>query len=226
MRKIIVIIALVFSCMPVVRAQEVNNEWSNLGLKMGVGAYSFYGDELKNPRPMLGYVAGLYYHSPLEKGRFHVQTGLDLRFRGGNFDNANPGDTATNTAYTKISLVSLDLPVQLLISTNLNKQREALFITLGANASYLMRSVVYVGPNKIPLNQAEYMQTWDNLPLKPIELMLSVGVQQRLVTVGYAFSLNVGIRNLNDNFQIQGLSPATGNGLYIGTWSLEAALLF
>ena len=57
MRKIIVIIALVFSCIPVIRAQEVNNEWSNLGLKMGVGAYSFYGYELKNPRPMLGYVA-------------------------------------------------------------------------------------------------------------------------------------------------------------------------
>ena len=83
-----------------------------------------------------------------------------------------------------------------------------------------------MGPNKIPLNQAEYMQTWDNLPLKPIELMLSVGVQQRLVTVGYSFSLNVGISNLNDNFKIQGVSPVTGNGLYIGTWSLEAALLF
>jgi len=226
MRKFALTILAFFSLWISATAQESTNDWSNLGLKMGIGAYSFYGDELKNPRPMFGYVAGLYYHSPLEKGRFHLQTGLDIRFRGGNFANAREGDTAIGTAYTKISLVSLDLPVQLLISTNLEKQREALFVTLGAQASYLMRSVLYVGPDQIPLNQSVYMQTWDNLPLKPIEVLLSVGVQQRFVTVGYAISLNMGITNLNDNFLIQGISPASGNGLGIGTWSLEASLLF
>jgi len=226
MRKFALTILAFFSLWISATAQESTNDWSNLGLKMGIGAYSFYGDELKNPRPMFGYVAGLYYHSPLEKGRFHLQTGLDLRFRGGNFANAREGDTAIGTAYTKISLVSLDLPVQLLISTNLEKQREALFVTLGAQASYLLRSVLYVGPDQIPLNQSVYMQTWDNLPLKPIELLLSLGVQQRFVTVGYAISLNMGITNLNDNFLIQGISPASGNGLGIGTWSLEASLLF
>lgn len=226
MRKFALTILAFFSLWISATAQESTNDWSNLGLKMGIGAYSFYGDELKNPRPMFGYVAGLYYHSPLEKGRFHLQTGLDIRFRGGNFANAREGDTAIGTAYTKISLVSLDLPVQLLISTNLEKQREALFVTFGAQASYLLRSVLYVGPDQIPLNQSVYMQTWDNLPLKPIELLLSVGVQQRFVTVGYAISLNMGITNLNDNFLIQGISPASGNGLGIGTWSLEASLLF
>lgn len=226
MKKTSILILAILAFYGRVTAQEGANDLSNLGLKMGVGAYSFYGDELKNPRPMLGYVAGLYYHNPLEKGRFHYQAGLDLRFRGGSFKNAQPGDTATNTAYTQISLVSVDVPLQLLISTNLKKQREALFITMGATASYLFRSVVYVGPNKIPLNQSQYMQTWDNLPLKPVEVLLSVGVQQRFVTVGYSVNLNVGIRNLNDNFLIQGISPATGNGLHIGTWSLEASLLF
>ena len=226
MRKFALTILAFFSLWISATAQESTNDWSNLGLKMGIGAYSFYGDELKNPRPMFGYVAGLYYHSPLEKGRFHLQAGLDIRFRGGNFANAREGATAIGTAYTKISLVSLDLPVQLLISTNLEKQREALFVTLGAQASYLLRSVLYVGPDQIPLNQSVYMQTWDNLPLKPIELLLSVGVQQRFVTVGYAISLNMGITNLNDNFLIQGISPASGNGLGIGTWSLEASLLF
>ena len=226
MRKFALTILAFFSLWISATAQESTNDWSNLGLKMGIGAYSFYGDELKNPRPMFGYVAGLYYHSPLEKGRFHLQTGLDIRFRGGNFANAREGDTTIGTAYTKISLVSLDLPVQLLISTNLEKQREALFVTLGAQASYLMRSVLYVGPDQIPLNQSVYMQTWDNLPLKPIELLLSMGVQQRFVTVGYAISLNMGITNLNDNFLIQGISPASGNGLGIGTWSLKTSLLF
>ncbi len=226
MKKLTLIFAAFWILSIPLKAQDGNNDWSNLGLKMGVGAYSFFGDELKNPRPMLGYVTGLYYHSPLEKGRFHVQTGLDLRFRGGNFANGLSGDSGVNTAYTKISLVSLDLPLNLLISTNLSKKREALFVTLGATASYLMRSVLYVGPNKIPLNQSEYMQTWDNLPLKPLEILLSAGVQQRFANVGYSVNMNIGLRNLNDNFKIEGINPATGMGGYIGTWSLEAAFVF
>lgn len=210
----------------IAKAQEVSEEWSNLGLKMGIGAYSFYGEELKNPTPMLGYVAGLYYHTPMKKGRFHAQTGLDIRFRGGNFNNAKPTDTAINSAYTKISLVTLDIPLQLLISTNPSKKEEALCVVLGANASYLFRSVLYTGPNKIPLNQSEYMQTWNKLPLAPIEFQLSAGIQQRGPVVGYSVSINAAVNNLNNNFQVQGISPVTGNGLYIGTWSIEAALLF
>jgi hypothetical protein len=109
---------------------------------------------------------------------------------------------------------------------NPSKKEEALCMVLGVNASYLFRTVMYTGPNKIPLNQAEYMQTWDKLPLNPIELQLSFGVQQRGPVVGYSIMLHAAVNNLNNNFKVDGISPATGNGLYIGTWSLEAALLF
>ncbi len=207
-------------------AQSSSNNSSNFGLKMGVGLYQFYGEELKNPMPMLGYVAGIYYHDPLKKGRFHYQAGLDVRFRGGNFNNAKSTDTAVNQAYTSISLVTVDLPLKVLISTDPNKGRKAMFITAGVTPSYIMRSVLYVGPNKVPLNQEVFIQQWDNLPLKPIEILGSIGVQKMSENYGYAIDLNVGINSLNDNFKVEGVSPVTGSGLRISTLALEASLIF
>lgn len=219
------LLTLVFSMWNALQAQSSKNT-SNFGLKMGAGLYQFYGEELKSPTPMMGYVAGIYYHDPLKKGMVHYQAGLDVRFRGGNFNNAKDSDTAINTAYTSISLVTVDVPLQVLVSTNPQKGSKALFITGGVIPSYIIRSVLYVGPNKVPLNQEEYIQTWDNLPLKPLEVLATLGVQKMKDNFGYTIGLNVGINSLNDNFKVEGVAPVTGNGLRISTMALEASLIF
>ena len=96
----------------------------NYGLKMGMGINSMYGGKLQNPRPTIGFMAGLYIHSNPEKKRspFGLQSGIDLRMRGSNFANGKIGDTAINRAYTKISIMSLDVP--LLVNYRLSKQRD------------------------------------------------------------------------------------------------------
>jgi hypothetical protein len=228
MKKIGFVLAIVLGALAPLRGQEAASEWSNFGLKMGMGAYSFFGGELKNPTPLLGYVTGVYYQTPTDKGMVHFQTGLDVRFRGGNFNNAREQDTAINTAYTKISLVSLDLPVQCLISLEPRKKQEAMFLALGVQASYLFRSVMYLGPNKLPMNRSVYLQQWDKLPLEPIDFQAHIGIQQRGPVVGYSVMLNASVRSLNKNnaFEVNGINPTTGNGLFIGTWSIEAALIF
>ncbi len=198
----------------------------NYGMKMGIGFHSFHGEELKNPTPTLGYVAGLYIHDNLAKGRVNYQAGLDIRFRGSNFDNANTGDTAINTAYTKIGLVSLDMPLMILYSLDPSKKEKAPFLTLGVQLSYILRSTVYIGPNKIPLNSKVYTQTWDNLPLKPIDIQASIGFQQKVADVGFQVNLTFGLSNLNNNFKIDNISPVTGTGKSIGTWGLEGAIIF
>ena len=101
-----------------------------------------------------------------------------------------------------------------------------MFITAGFTPSYIIRSVLYVGPNKVPLNQEVFIQQWDNLPLKPIEILGSIGVQKMNENYGYAIDLNVGINSLNDNFKVEGVSPVTGSGLRISTLALEASLIF
>ncbi len=215
-----------------VKAQAGNQEDDlNIGLRMGLGAYSFYGGELKNAVPTIGYLAGLYIHDDLKKGRFHYQGGLDIRFRGGNFTNPSKLDTAKNQAYSKISMVTLDMPLSLLISLKPSERREAPFLVLGVTPSYILRSVMYVGPDKIPYNHFvdpnnSHEDTWDNLPLKPLEVLMHIGYQQKMEDYGYSIGVNLGVSDLNDNFFVKGVAPVTGTGKRISTFSIEAAFIF
>jgi len=227
----------------------------NYGLKMGLGINSMYGGKLQKPRPTVGFMAGLYIHSNPEKkpSPWGFQSGLDLRMRGSNFANAKATDTAINSAYTKISLMSLDLP--LLVNYRLSKQRDKQIKQLqaGVQLAYNFNSVLYVGPQKRPLATAtetyNSIKEWDRLPLKMYDLQAVVGYQYRGESMGYSMSMKMGLLNLNNNFLLRGLvdtdndgvgdqeveliSPTTdplkekpGTPQMIGTWSLEFALVF
>jgi hypothetical protein len=227
----------------------------NYGLKMGMGINSMYGGKLQNPRPTIGFMAGLYIHSNPEKKRspFGLQSGIDLRMRGSNFANGKTGDTAINRAYTKISIMSLDVP--LLVNYRLSKQRDKQIkqLQFGLQMGYNFNSVLYVGPQKRPLptafNTYNSIKEWDRLPIKLYDLQAVAGYQYRGETLGYSVSMKMGLLNLNDNFVIRGMvdtdndgiedkeieliSPTTdplkekpGTRQMIGTWSLELALVF
>ncbi|MFM7638404.1 MAG: hypothetical protein ACKO67_01625, partial [Bacteroidota bacterium] len=161
--------------------------------------------------------------------------------------------TAINSAYTKISLMSLDLP--LLVNYRLSKQRDKQIKQLqaGVQLAYNFNSVLYVGPQKRPLATAtetyNSIKEWDRLPLKMYDLQAVVGYQYRGESMGYSMSMKMGLLNLNNNFLLRGLvdtdndgvgdqeveliSPTTdplkekpGTPQMIGTWSLEFALVF
>jgi len=209
---------------------SVDREWEkrqNFGLKMGIGFNSMYGGELRNPRPLLGYQTGFFWHGdPTLKRKWDPQLGLDLRLRGSNFANARPTDTVINSAYTRISLISLDAPVLMNIRLKPKVKDQYRCIQVGAVTSLNFRSVIFKGPNRIPAQADVFLDQWENLPLKPIETALHLGYQTRGNSTGVQWSLNVGINNLNDNFVLEGLAPVTGNGLRISTWALQFGLLF
>jgi len=209
-------------------AQLAPQEVSNLGFKMGFGFYSFQSGELVNPRPMLGYTAGFNVHSDFTKmKKLYYQAGLDFTLRGGNFANPEKIDSALNRSYGKITLVTVDFPVSVLIPLKREKKAESPMIKVGLTPSILLRSVVYVGPDRIPLNSQIYQQTWESLPLKQVEFLSHVGYQKKVAEVGYYVGLNFGVNNLNDGkFKIDGIYPATGTGKRISTWSIEAVMLF
>ncbi len=209
-------------------AQMAPQEVSNLGFKMGFGLYSFLPGELVNPRPLLGYTAGFNVHSDFTKKKsLYFQGGLDFTLRGGNFSNPEKIDSAINRAYGKITFVSVDFPISVLLPLNKNKKAASPMIKMGITPSIILKSVVYVGPDRIPLNSSIYQQTWDNLPINSMELLGHVGYQKKVNEVGYYFGLNFGINNLNNgDFKIDGIYPATGSGKRISTWAIEAAMIF
>ncbi|MDA0685761.1 MAG: hypothetical protein O3C22_02905 [Bacteroidetes bacterium] len=209
---------------------SVDREWEkrqNFGLKMGIGLNSMYGGELRNPRPLLGYQTGFFWHGDATlKRKWDPQLGLDLRLRGSNFANARPTDTVINSAYTRISLISLDAPVLINIRLKPKVKDQYRCFQVGAVTSLNFRSVIFKGPNRIPAQADIFLDQWENLPLKPIETALHLGYQTRGNSTGIQWSLNVGINDLNDNFALEGLAPVTGNGLRISTWALQFGLLF
>lgn len=211
---------------------------TNLGLKLGFSASNMFGGELSNPTPLLGYVAGFYLHNKLDKKIIHYQTGIDLRLRGSNFNNVN--DSQQNRAYTRIGIISIDIPLNLLINVGEYTKTNVNHLMVGIQPSYILRSVVYIGADQIPLNSGNYSSTWSNLPLKLFEFAALVGYQHKQEGFGYQLALKVGLNNLNRNFKLQTsetdpvtkvttvypLTPLTGMGKYIGTASLEFSFIF
>ena len=158
-------------------SEEESKDRINLGLKLGTGVGSMYGKELKNPRPLLGFNAGLFFHGKDTMGIANWQTGLEIRFRGSNFANSDSG----NTAYTRLALISIDIPLCL----NLNLQPKSKtgkykVVQIGLITSYLLKSVVYAGPDYIPAQRDNYNKTWSKLPLKPFDLQGIIGYQKRI----------------------------------------------
>jgi hypothetical protein len=141
---------------------------TNFGIKLGISASTMFGGELANPEPLMGYVAGIYYHNKLDKKLIHYQTGLDLRLRGSNFNNVN--ETQENRTYSRIGIISVDIPLNLLIKVGEFTKVKANHIMFGIQPGYIFRSVVYIGADQMPLNSGNFSSTWDNLPLKNIEL--------------------------------------------------------
>ncbi len=211
---------------------------TNFGIKLGISASTMFGGELANPTPLLGYVAAIYYHSKLDKKLIHYQTGLDLRLRGSNFNNVN--DSQSNRAYTRIGIISVDIPLNLLIKVGDFTKAKTNHIMVGIQPGFIFRSVVYIGADQMPLNSGTYSSTWANLPLKNFELTGILGYQHKQEGFGYQIALKVGLNNLNKNFKlttsetdpvtkkttIYPLLPLTGMGKNIGTASLEFAFIF
>ncbi len=229
------LVALVFAIQLNGQSSDPDYEKStNFGMKLGISASTMFGGELQKPNPLLGYVAGVYYHSKLDKKKLHYQTGLDLRLRGSNFNNVN--DSMSNRAYTRIGLISVDVPLNVLILLGKYSKEKVNHVMVGIQPSYILRSVVYLGSGQIPAQSQVYMKKWQNLPLYNFELAGLVGYQHKQEGFGYQIALKVGLHSLNNNFKLvtvdpdsgieYDLLPKTGTGKYIGTGSIEFSFIF
>lgn len=202
----------------------------NYGLKLGAGFSSMWGGELSNPRPYFGPVAGFFWYTKEKKSPWSFQTGLEGSLRGSNFANKDESFNGGNTNYRRIGIISADLP--LLLNYRIGKKKEDHFKCLqaGVIVSGIIRSTVYLGPDKLPaqhyLDSSSHLYRWKNLPMKPVEFMGVIGYQHRGPIAGWQLQLRVGVNNMNDNFSMPYALPATGFGRRISTWMLNMSVLF
>lgn len=229
MRKSFAGILLILFCSQL-KAQNWGVEdditFRQIGLRLGTGMYSMFGGELQNPRPKIGFQAGLYLYGKKAEKKLNWQTGFEASFSGSNFKNEDSASGVPSSSnYTQIGLIQLDIPLLVNFRVAGYKDNRYTVVQAGIMPGAIISSVVYVGPEKRPLQQTN-LNRWENLPLQPVNLMGVVGFQHLGGQAGISIRLRASLLDMNKNFVLPGLLPATGTGKYIGTWGAELGFLF
>jgi hypothetical protein len=212
-------------------------ERQNYGLKLGFNISSMWGGELKNPRPYFGPLAGFFWHTRETKKPWMFQTGLEGSLRGSNFANKR-GDSlaSTNSIYRRIGMITADVPLLINYRIGSKKENQTQVVQFGVMVSGTIRSTLYLGEDKLPAqhylnSDSSHLYRWDNLPLKPFEVLGVVGYQNRKAYAGWQVQLLIGLNNLNKNAGTNiplfpYAQPETITGRRISTWNLKVSALF
>lgn len=202
---------------------EISNR--QVGLRLGTGMYSVFGGELKNPRPKTGFQAGLFWYGNRERKRFNWQTGLEVCLMGSNFKNEDSFGLSSASNYTQMGIIQVDVPLLINLRVQPYSEKKYSAVQFGLVPGGIINSVIYTGEDKVPLQQNN-LKPWKNLPLNLFNLQGCLGYQYRGGAAGFNVRIKASLLNLNDNFVLPDLQPATGNNKFIGTWALEFGMIF
>ncbi|MBS3915334.1 MAG: hypothetical protein KG003_12635 [Bacteroidetes bacterium] len=196
-----------------------------IGLKLGIGEYTMFGGELQNPRLKTGFQAGFFWHGEKIDKRLNWQTGLEICLLGSNFNNKDSFGLMSSSTYSQLGIIQIEIPLMCNIRLRKNLDNRYESFQAGLIPAAIVNSVIYTGEDKVPAQQTN-LKNWKNLPLNPFNLQASIAYQYRGGVVGYIVRVKASLLDLNQNFQLPGLLPATGTGKRIGTAGVEFALLF
>lgn len=153
-----------------------------LGIRVGFGITRLNSPDLVNIELNRGYQGAFYYRVNLFKG-FHLNTEMGASVKGANFDNGDVG-------YSQLSLLYLDFNALGMIQLTSDFKHA---IVLGGQASRLLRSSLFIGPEQF----ASYLQ----LPLKNWDYFAVAGYHFNTRYVGFQLALKYGLRNIAGDFQ-------------------------
>jgi hypothetical protein len=177
----------------------------DLGIKTSINVSSILGSEFKNARPKFGYTAGVYLITPLKK-KWSLHSEALGSFRGSSFNN---GDTG----YSKIALFYVDA----LIAPTYTLEKNS--ISIGPYLSYFALGSIYIGAKK----KAEDIEEFG---MKPLDFGLAGYYTINGPIIGFQFGAKVGLSNINNGVNFDGIFPETGNGGTIRNLSFEIGMLF
>jgi hypothetical protein len=175
------------------------------GLKVGLSGSTLLGDELKNPRPRFGYLAGIYYKQRI-KNNWSIYSELTGNVRGSNFKNGADG-------YSGIHLFTIEMPLTLVYQFKENHN-----VSIGPQVSWITASSLFVGSNR--------KTALDGLGFKPIDFGLSAFYTRSYEVVSIQTGVNIGYRNINRNINFENIKPETGNGGIVRILSFDVAFIF
>lgn len=193
------------------------------GLHFGIGLSRMNNKELQNSRLGTSFNAGFYlYGQKKKREKNNYQAELNFKFSKYKFANAKLG----NSAYTKISIISIDVPLMWRKRIGVYTEQSHNHFLLGIQPSMNLKSALYIGSEEEPAQSNNYNNTWSNLPLQPYNLSIVTGIRSTGKSAGIQLMFKAGIVDLNRNFNLPQYLPATGTGRSIRTATVELDVVF
>ncbi|MCB9240890.1 MAG: PorT family protein [Flavobacteriales bacterium] len=180
-----------------------------LGVTMGLNVTQLTGTELKDPGIKTGMVIGAYYRKELTKN-WHLSSEIAFSLRGSNFAHGAENE------YYAMKFVYMDFPLALMykVVDDENKQ----FALIGLEPSYMLQSEIYINP--------EFRAQYRNYGFKPFDLATQVGYHFDFYYFGFRPSIKIGLLNINDNLNLEGVTPETGKGGSIRNFTMDFKFFF
>lgn len=186
--------------------QEQESTDQKLGIKLSISGATLLGQEFQNPRPKFGYAAGIYYRKDLKKA-WSLHTEFLGNFKGSKFSN---GDTG----YSRIALLYVDAAVLPKYSFG----DDVSSVALGPYGSYLALSSLFVG--------GQQASEANDLALKPYDAGLAVYYFNKGRIASFQAGAKIGLVDINNGINFQGVSPRTGTGGFIRSVGIEVGVIF
>lgn len=142
---------------------------TKMGVKFTIGTHKFAGTAFDESKVLYGFGMGFYHLVHLNKAKSHyLHWELNFTFKGSRFPQKT---NDTGSAYSKISLGYLELPVY--YSVRLNESENPVHLFAGGQFSVLFRSTL----NK---NFGRYNQQITGLPFNDIDVSPVIGIRKDL----------------------------------------------
>jgi hypothetical protein len=184
---------------------EGEDEYSktDVGLRMGFGANTIFGNAMQRQRPSFGFTGAISHRIPFDDRRSPISLYHELgaTFQGSRFSH-DP-----QSSYEKMSLVYLEMPIGILYDFVKDyKQTKAFYI--GIEPAYLYNATVFAKDAHVASYLSDDIGKGD-FQISRFDLRASVGVFFKKGVIGMMPLIKFGLLDINQGINLQKLVPPT-----------------
>jgi hypothetical protein len=194
----------------------------DLGIRMGLGVNTFYGDMLANTLPVFRFTGGLYHRIHLKKSPINIYHEVAISLGGSRFR------AQTDSMIERFALTYLDFPVGIEIPVYQKKVGPSVshsaLLFIGFQPSVLIRSTMFESGSMSNIG-SDF-----NLPFQRMNYSMVIGVPYlfpvALSNMGVSAYVKIGMYNINDNLEKYKPQPNIREGNKVSSFQFSLNFSF
>lgn len=184
---------------------EGEDEYSktDVGLRMGFGANTIFGNAMQRQRPSFGFTGAISHRIPFDDRRsaFSLYHELGATFQGSRYSHE------PQSSYEKISLVYIEMPIGILYDFVKDyKQTKALYLAF--EPAYLYNATVFSKDAHVASYLVDDIGKGD-FQISRFDLRFCIGGFFKKGIIGFMPLVKFGLLDINQGINLQKLVPPT-----------------